>query len=263
MQSAPCSAGSTACARAHAVLVDQHQLAGRDLALELGADEVERAGLGGEHPLAVLAAPEAERPEAVRVAEADQRALRERDHRERAVEPRHRAGDRVLERRLVVRDQRRDQLGVGGRAERDALGRELLAQLRRVDEVAVVPERDRAPAAVLDQRLRVRPVRRAGRRVARVADRGVAVQAAQLLLVEDLRDEAHVAQHRQPAVVGDGDPGRLLAAVLQREEAEVGDARDVALRARGCRRRRTSGDRPELAQLRASRARSPARITEP
>ena len=61
---------------------------------------------------------------------------------------------------------------------------------RRVDEVAVVAERDRARAAVLDERLRVRPLRRAGRRVARVPDRDLAVQAAQLLLVEDLRDEA-------------------------------------------------------------------------
>src|SRR5215218_9040479 len=63
-----------------------------------------------------------------------------------------------------------------------------------------------------------------------MADRGVAAQAAQLLLVEDLRDEAHVAQHRQPATVRDGDPGRLLAAVLKREEPEVGHARNVAFR---------------------------------
>ena len=116
-------------------------------------------------------------------------------------------------------------------------------------------ERDGATASAVEQRLRVRPVRRAGRRVARVADRDVAVQAAQLLLVEDLRDEAHVAQHGQPAVVGDGDPGRLLAAVLERDAGRSSvSARDVALRARGCRRRRTSADRPELAQLQASRS---------
>ena len=61
-------------------------------------------------------------------------------------------------------------------------------------------------------------------------DRDVAVQTAQLLLVEDLRDEAHVAQDREPPVVRDRDAGRLLAAVLQREETEVRDARNVALR---------------------------------
>ena len=34
--------------------------------------------------------------------------------------------------------------------------------------------------------------------------------------------------------------------MLQRVQAEVGEPRDVAARARGCRRRRTSGDLPEL-----------------
>ena len=63
-----------------------------------------------------------------------------------------------------------------------------------------------------------------------MADRRVAVEAAQLLLVEDLSDETHVAQHRQPPFVRDRDPGGLLAAVLQREEAEEGHARDVPLR---------------------------------
>ena len=53
--------------------------------------------------------------------------------------------------------------------------------------------------------------------------------ACELLLVEDLRDEPHVAEHREPATLGDGDPGRLLAAVLQREEGEVREPRDVAL----------------------------------
>ena len=90
----------------------------------------------------------------------------------------------------------------------------------------------------------------------------VAVQAAQLLLVEDLRDEAHVAQHRQAAVVGDGDPGGLLAAVLEREEPEVGDARDVALG------RADAEDAAHQATVPSSRrcgqsGCSPARITEP
>src|SRR5262249_226673 len=55
-------------------------------------------------------------------------------------------------------------------------------------------------------------------------------KAAQVLLVEDLRDEAHVAEHREAPVVRDRDPGRLLAAVLLREEAEVRDPRDVTPR---------------------------------
>ena len=62
-----------------------------------------------------------------------------------------------------------------------------------------------------------------------MADRGLPAEAAELLLGEDLCDEAHVPQGGEAAVVGDGDPRRLLAAVLEREEAEVREPGDVAL----------------------------------
>ncbi len=64
-----------------------------------------------------------------------------------------------------------------------------------------------------------------------MADRDLAVQAAELLLVEDLRDEAEIAQPGQATVLGDGDSRRLLAAVLEREQAEVREPRHVAV---GC-----------------------------
>ena len=50
------------------------------------------------------------------------------------------------------------------------------------------------------------------------------------LLVEHLADEAEVLDDGDLAVVGDGDAGALLAAVLQGVEAEEGEARDVASR---------------------------------
>jgi hypothetical protein len=62
-----------------------------------------------------------------------------------------------------------------------------------------------------------------------VADRDLAAEAAELLLVEDLRDEAEVAQGRQAPVLGDSDAGRLLATMLKGEEAEVREACDVAV----------------------------------
>ena len=228
MQSAPAGAGSSArLARSPSpsITITSPGATSRTIS---APDEVERAALRGDDPVLSADAAEDERPEAVRVAEGDELPLRERHDRVRAVEPLHRVRDRLGERRLVVRDQGRDQLAVGGRAQRHAVGVQVVAHLTDVDEVAVVAERDRARAAVLDERLRVRPLRRARRRVARVADRDLAAQAVQLLLVEDLRDEAEVAQRRQPAVLGDGDPRRLLAAVLEREQAEVGEARDVA-----------------------------------
>jgi hypothetical protein len=93
-----------------------------------------------------------------------------------------------------------------------------------------VSDRDRPGLAVLNDRLRVRPCDTAGRRVARVPDRELAVEAVQLLLGEHLRDEAEVAENRQAPAVGDCDPGRLLPAVLERVEAEVREPRDVAAR---------------------------------
>ena len=57
-------------------LIDDHQLARAHLPLELGAHEVERAGLGGDHPVAIES-PEAEGPHPARVAEGDQLSFRE------------------------------------------------------------------------------------------------------------------------------------------------------------------------------------------
>ena len=57
-------------------LVDHHQLAWPHFPLELGAHEVERAGLGGDHPVAIEP-PQAERPHPARVAEGDQLAFGE------------------------------------------------------------------------------------------------------------------------------------------------------------------------------------------
>ena len=105
-------------------LSDGWVIASETCALDLiGADFV-RAGLRRDDPVA-SEPPEAERPEAVRVAERDERVLGERDDRERAVELRHRVRDGLIERRRVVRDQRGDHLRVGGRPERDPLCREL------------------------------------------------------------------------------------------------------------------------------------------
>src|SRR5581483_6805580 len=99
-----------------------------------------------------------------------------------------------------------------------------------VHEVAVVAERDRARAAVVQQRLRVLPAVAAGRRVARVADRDLAAQAGERPFVEHLRHEPEVAERGEPPAFADGDARRLLPAMLQRIETEVRQPRDVAAR---------------------------------
>ena len=49
----------------------------------------------------------------------------------------------------------------------------------------------------------------------------------EVALVEDLRDQAHVLVDQDLLAVADGDAGRLLAAVLQGVEAEVGELGDL------------------------------------
>ena len=63
-----------------------------------------------------------------------------------------------------------------------------------------------------------------------MADRHVAVERAELLLVEDLGDEARVAKRRDVPALAGRDAGRLLAAVLERVEGEVGELRDLGAR---------------------------------
>ena len=146
-----------------------------------------------------------------------------------ALQARHHVGDGVLDRLAVVGgEQRRDDLRVGGERKVDAALLQLGPELDRVDQVAVVGERELAPVVAPD-RLRVLPGAAAGRRVADVADRHVALQRAQLLLVEDLVDEALVAHRHDVAALAGGDPGRLLAAVLERVEA-----RSTTRRATSC-----------------------------
>src|SRR6185503_2551800 len=87
---------------------------------------------------------------------------------------------------------------------------------------------DRPGTTVMDERLRVRPLVAAGGRVADVADRDLAPKPAEGLLRERLGDEPELAQRRRAAVVGDGDAGRFLSAVLQRVQAEIREAGDVA-----------------------------------
>ena len=58
-------------------------------------------------------------------------------------------------------------------------------------------------------------------------DSDVPVQRGKGLLVEDLRDQAEILEHHDLRAVGDRDARGLLAAVLEGEQAEVGELRDL------------------------------------
>ena len=186
----------------HARAVDDEHLAGLDVADVLGADEVERDGLARDD-VRVLAArgqdAEAERTDAARIADRDDRVRRQEEQRVGALDPRERVDDAVLDRDLLAaRDQVDEHLGVGGRREDRALLLELGAELVGVREVAVVADRERAARVVDRERLGVADVRAAGRRVADVADGDATGQLLELRRAERVLHEAHRAMREEP-----------------------------------------------------------------
>ena len=227
MQSALRPAG-TACVACSPSASTQTSSPGPHVAHEVGADEIERAGLRRDDPV-VPELPERERAEAERVAEGDERVLGERGHGVRALEPGHRVRDRLDERALVAGDQRGDELRVRAGEELTPSATSSARSSSTFTRLPLWPSATVRARAVMDERLRVRPLVRAGGRVARVADRGLARKRVQLLLVEHVRDEAHLAQHGEPALIRDRDARGLLAAVLEREQAEVRETRNVPL----------------------------------
>ncbi len=194
------------------------------VAQEPRPDNVEPAGLAGDG-VAALDLAYRERPEAVRVAESDQLVAEDHGHRVGPFEPAHSLSHRLAYRMpplQLAHSRRGDVRGVRGRVEPEAIPLELLAQGPGVDEVPVMGHRHVHVAPASELGLGVLPGSGAGSRVADVAEGEVPVlEGGQTRAVEDLRDEAHVPKGGSPFAVGDRDPCRLLAPVLQGVEPEV------------------------------------------
>ena len=209
---------------------DHDDLAGLDVAHEIGADDVERAGLRGEDP--GFAEPsEHQRPHAQRVAHADDPVLRQRHQRIGALDLAQRI-DQPLDDGVFQagRDQVDDDLGVAGRLEQAAATHQLAPQLIGIGQIAVVADRQPAELEIGEQRLDVAHRHLAGRRIAHMADRRVPAQALDdLLRAEIVADLPHAAMGVELlAVIGD-DAGRFLAAMLQRVQAERRQRRAVGM----------------------------------
>ena len=204
---------------ADAVLADRDELAGATSRSRL-APMMSKAHVSRGDAVAVADHAQHERANAGGIAEGVDALLGHDDRREGAVQARHDVGDRVLDVVGRVRGQQRgDDLGVRRRAEGDLALAQLGVQLDGVDEVAVVGERELAAVAAgavaAVDGLGVLPLVGAGRRVADVADREVAAQRPQVVLLEHLRDEAERALGDDvAAVIGGRDPRGLLPTML-------------------------------------------------
>ena len=125
-----------------------------------------------------------------------------------------------------VLERKGDQLGIGGGRELNfrRVGGNGLAQLPGVHQVAVVGQGKGALLGVEHHRLGIAGLAAAGGGVAVVADGQVAGEALEHVLVEHLAHQAHVlVEAHLVGRIEHGNARRLLAAVLQGVEAEVGE----------------------------------------
>src|SRR5688572_28235844 len=204
-------------ARANPVAVDREDLSALDVALERGANEIERTRFRGNDP-PLTEAPEDEGTPSAGIARGEERVADDDEERERPFDALQRIGQ-TLVRLLAARacDPMHEDLGIHRRRKDGAHVLELATQLRRVDDVPVMRERDVPIAKPGENGLRV--LDRGGARgaVASVPNPGVARELAQGAAIDPLGDEAHGAQGPGRPVLIDGDDARrLLPAMLQR-----------------------------------------------
>ncbi len=138
-----------------AFLVEDQNFAVLDITHILRADNVERAGFGSEDRAAVEPAQH-QRPDAERIARADQLLVGETDEGIGAFEHAQ-AFDQAVDEAVAARarDQMQDHLGVGGRLHHGAFAHQLAAQRQAVGQIAVVPNGEAASVQFGKQRLHV------------------------------------------------------------------------------------------------------------
>jgi hypothetical protein len=212
-----------------AVVIDEDDLAGLHFPDHLRADEVEGAGLRGQTPGAVEL-PDDQRTETVRVADADEALFVHHHQRVRPPYPVERV-DQALQqvRRFRLGHEVDDDLRIRGGLEYRTRVLQLLPQLQRIDEIAVVRHAERPFGVIDEERLRVLQDARAGGRIAHVADRGGTLELREDVLAEHVADQPHMLVDAEPARVVGADAARLLAAMLLRVESEVGQPACLAV----------------------------------
>ncbi len=221
---------------------DAHHFARFDIVHVIGVDQIERAGFRCEDVgLAVfrLHLTERQRPEAVRIARHDHAVARQKHQRKRAFELQQSFAQRARQSSLArPGHQVQNHFGVAGCLKDGPFALQFAPQFARVGDVAVVRHRDLSLIAVHRKWLGVQKHRVAGGGVARVPDGMVARQARDLFGRENIRHMAHGFEAADLAVVAGGNPGALLAAMLQCVQAEIGQV--------GCFRMSVDGEHATL-----------------
>ena len=167
----------------------------------------------------------------MRVAEGIQGVLAGKNHGVATLDHLHGAGDALTQvARLLgeVADELGGNLRVGVGAERDAQVDHLAAKRVRVDEGAVVRQRDDHVVDGGQVGLRRLPALGTGGAVAYVTHSQLAGERRQVGIGEHLVDQAKVLADKDGVAIAHGNAGRLLPAVLQGEQSEVGQSGNVA-----------------------------------
>ena len=212
-------------AAADTLPVDRHDLARLDVAHELGTQHVERAGFA-RHDIAVAQPADGQRTQAVFV-QAGVNAVGGHDQeRERPLQHVQRIDDRKDARPVVVAGLLLDQVGqnlaVRRGLEQTALVLQILAQQGRIDDVAVVGQREIARVVTEQKRLHVLDATASGGRIAHMADGRISLERRQFRLVEHLGHQSAALDAAESSPFVDGhDTRTLLSAVLQRMQAVI------------------------------------------
>ncbi len=121
-----------------------------------------------------------------------------------------------------------DHLGVGCRLEDRAFANQFAPQRLRIGEIAIVRDGEAARVQLREERLHIAQHGLAGRGVAHMADgRGAGQALDRALLGKMVADESQSALAVKAAAVKGDDARRLLAAMLERMQAQRGDRRGV------------------------------------
>ena len=211
----------------NALRVDHDDFARLNVADKLRAHRVERAALARQHK-AVADPPQTERANAIRIANADELVLGQQHQRVAAAHLLHHGAD-GLDQPLAAfpRNQVQDDLGIHRRLENRAVVLHLRPERIRVDQIAVVCQRQHADLAPRHQRLRVDYILAAEGRIAHVADGDAPRQPVQNFLVKHLRYKPEVAVMLDSLAVRHRDTGAFLPAVLQSKQTVIRGLRHV------------------------------------